>query len=47
VRLPGRSIILYPLTMISKRVEGGKNVDVFDLFNGIAAQVDELKDKAR
>lgn len=43
VRLPGTSVMLYPLTMISKRVERGESVDVFDLFNGIAAQVDQLK----
>ncbi len=45
VRLPKTSIILFPLTMISKRVERGEDVDVFRLFNGIAAQVDELKAK--
>jgi hypothetical protein len=43
VRLPGTSIILYPLTMISKRIERGDKVDVFDLFNGVAAKVDEMK----
>jgi hypothetical protein len=43
VRMPGTSVILYPLTMISKRVESGEQVDVFELFNGVAAQVDELK----
>jgi hypothetical protein len=43
VRLPGTSIILYPLTMISKRIERGDKVDVFDLFNGVAAKVDEMQ----
>jgi len=43
VKLEGTSIILYPLTMISKRVERGEEVDIFGLFNGIAARVDELK----
>lgn len=43
VRMPGTSVILYPLTMISKRIERGEQVDVFELFNGVAAQVDELK----
>jgi hypothetical protein len=42
VHLPGTTIILYPLTMISKRVERGEAIDVFDLFNGIAGQVEEL-----
>ena len=41
VQLPGTTIILYPLTMISKRFERGEKVDVFDLFNGIVAKVDE------
>jgi Domain of unknown function (DUF3806) len=45
VRLPGTSLIIYPLTMISKRVERGEAVDIFDLFNGIADQIDELKKK--
>ena len=36
------SIILYPLTMISKRVEKDEEVDVFELFNGTAARVEEL-----
>jgi len=47
VRMPGTTIILYPLTMISKRVERGEDVDVFDLFNGVAAQVDELQRQGR
>ncbi|MBV8048048.1 MAG: DUF3806 domain-containing protein [Paludibacterium sp.] len=32
------SVFLFPLTMISKRVEQGEDVDVFDLYNGIAAE---------
>lgn len=43
VRLPGTTIILFPLTMISQRVERGEQVDVFALFNGVAAQVDDLR----
>ena len=43
IRLAGTSVILFPLTMISKRIERGEEVDVFDLFNGIAAKVEELK----
>jgi hypothetical protein len=45
VRLPGSTIILYPLTMISKRVERGDRVDVFDIYNGTANQVEELRRK--
>ncbi len=43
VRVPGKTIILYPLTMISKRVERGEKVDVFEMFNGVAAKVEEMK----
>ena len=42
----GTSIVIYPQTMISKRIENGETVDVFDLFNFIAAKVDELKSEA-
>lgn len=31
-------VLLFPLTMISKRIERGEEVDVFDLYNGIAAE---------
>jgi hypothetical protein len=39
------SIILYPLTMISKRIEKGESVDVFEMFNGTAAKVEEFIEK--
>ena len=42
VKLGSSSIILFPLTMISKRVEEGEDVDVFDMFNSLAEQVDAL-----
>ncbi len=45
VRVPTTSIIIYPLSMISKRIERGEKVDVFDLFNGVADQVETLKKK--
>jgi hypothetical protein len=45
VKVPGSSIVLFPLTMISKRVERGEDVDVFDIFNRVAA-VSEEKAKA-
>jgi hypothetical protein len=47
VRLPNTTIILYPMTMISKRIERGEKIDVFELYNGTAAQVEALKDKAK
>jgi Domain of unknown function (DUF3806) len=47
VRLPETSIILYPLTMISKRIERGEQVDVFELFHGVTRQMDEIKRQAK
>lgn len=42
LRYPNTKLILYPITMISKRVEAGEEFDVFDMFNFIAAKIDEL-----
>jgi hypothetical protein len=42
VRLEDTPIILFPLTMISKRVERGETVDVLKLFGDIAAQVQAM-----
>ena len=41
--VPGKTVLIYPLTMISKRVEAGKVVDVFNLFNFTAEQIDVLE----
>jgi Domain of unknown function (DUF3806) len=35
IRLPGTTVILFPLTMISKRVEKAEAVNVVELFNGV------------
>ncbi len=43
IRMPKTTIIVFPMTMILKRVERGDKVDVFELFNGVAAQVEELQ----
>jgi hypothetical protein len=40
--VPGRSVLIFPLTMVAKRVEAGQPVDVFDLFNWAAARTREL-----
>ena len=45
IRFQETSVILYPLTMISKRIERGETVDVFDLFNGVAALAQEKIDR--
>src|SRR6185503_16853156 len=44
IRYAETSVILFPLTMIAKRIEAGEQVDVFDLYNGVAARAGELID---
>jgi hypothetical protein len=44
IRLPGTTVIMFPLTMISKRIERGESVDVVDLFK---VAIDSVKDMAR
>ena len=41
--LSGTTILLFPLTMISKRAERGEKVDVFHLFNGVVEGVEKMK----
>ena len=43
VRMPNTTIILFPLTMLSKRIERGEQLDVFQLFNGLAAEIEDLQ----
>jgi hypothetical protein len=38
------SVLIYPLTMLSKRVERREEVDVFDLYNSAASKAQELID---
>ena len=45
IRYGETSVILFPLTMIAKRVEAGETVDVFELYNGLAAHAGELIDR--
>jgi len=37
------TLIVFPLTMISKRIENNENVDVYDLYAKIKVKVDDLK----
>ncbi len=39
----GTSIITFPLTSISKRIESGEDVDVFALFENACSKIGELK----
>ncbi|MGN6147880.1 MAG: DUF3806 domain-containing protein [Rhizomicrobium sp.] len=39
----GTKLMAHPLTTISKRVEDGENVDVYDLFEGFCEKLTKLK----
>jgi hypothetical protein len=41
--LEGTSIKLFPLTMISKRIERGEEVDVYELLRGICELFEKMK----
>ena len=45
LRYKNSSILLFPMTMISKRVERGEDVDVFGLYNSVAEEVMKLIEK--
>jgi hypothetical protein len=42
LRLSGSSALVFPLTMISKRVEKGESVDVLSLYDQICEQVSSI-----
>lgn len=43
LKVPDTSIILYPLTMVSKRIETGETVDIYELYYGIKENIQEIK----
>jgi hypothetical protein len=47
LRWPGTTVICSPLTMISKRIEDGEIVDVYELFDGICTRLREMAFSAR
>ena len=47
IRYKESSVILFPLTMISKRIERGEDVDMFDLYNGVASIAREKIDEEK
>jgi hypothetical protein len=42
IRYKESSLLVFPMTMISKRVEDGEAFDVSELFDGLAKQLAEL-----
>ncbi|MDB5201709.1 MAG: hypothetical protein JWQ27_1118 [Ferruginibacter sp.] len=47
LQLPDTTLILFPLTMISKRIETGKDVDIYELYDGLKEKVKEIKHEAQ
>jgi hypothetical protein len=45
LQYPDTTIILFPLTMISKRVEQGREVDIADIFRGTMDLVAKTNEK--
>lgn len=43
LRFPGTTVIAYPLSMISKRMDRGESIDVSDLFDGVCRHVLRMK----
>lgn len=43
LRCEGSKTLLFPLTMISKRVERGEHVDVRAMFDGLRARLEEIE----
>jgi hypothetical protein len=39
---PGTTLVCSPITMISKRVEDGEDVDIYELFEGICERLQEM-----
>src|SRR5262245_28987236 len=46
LQYPKTSVVVFPLTMISKRVEDGRDVDVMSLYQTVVAHVEKLKNDA-
>ena len=45
LRYESTSLLVFPMTMISKRVEDGLTVDVRGMFTGLCEKLDDLKEK--
>jgi hypothetical protein len=45
LQYPNTSVIVFPITMISKRVEDGREVDVVPIYRTVASQVEKPKDE--
>jgi hypothetical protein len=46
LQLAGTSVLVFPMTAISRRIEDGETVDVFELFEGSCAAIRDTATKA-
>jgi hypothetical protein len=46
VQLPGTTIIIYPMTMLSKRIEAGETINIYELHKTLKEYVAEVKTDA-
>jgi hypothetical protein len=44
LQYPNTTVIVFPLTMIAKRVEDGRDVDVVPIFRAVSQQVEKMKE---
>ena len=44
LQYPNTTVIVFPMTMILKRVKDGRDVDIVPIYRTIAAQVEKMKD---
>ena len=45
--LPDTALKLFPLTMISKRLEKGEKFDIYDFYKDLTDKIDEIKSDSR
>jgi hypothetical protein len=45
LRFHDSTLLIFPLTMISKRIEDGEEVDVRSLFERVAESIEQLRDR--
>ncbi len=43
LQLADTTLILYPMTMISKRIEAGETVNIYDFYEGLITHINEIK----
>ncbi|WP_415755748.1 DUF3806 domain-containing protein [Pseudomonas leptonychotis] len=45
IRYKETSLLIFPQTILSKRIEDGETVDVFELFYGLRAELERIKNE--